>query len=197
MFLCTCSFAVVLDVSLSVWSVSVCLDVSVCGPVVQCWSLRKRRCSKSWVTSTAVCVRRSRLAPRHSNIFNNWRVSWTPRRLNASQLSTDCRTCRLHWRGLMMQRLSWDMRTSLSHRRYCWSLLPLVACERMLPKSQVTRLRQIQNTLARVKAPKIQSHHSHPLVSTLAKDNWAHWIQAPLTHLQSSHNHPPDHSYHL
>ena len=37
---------------------------------------------------------------------------------------------------------------------------------------------------------KIQSHHSHPLVSALVKDNWAHWIQAPLTYLQSSHNHP-------
>jgi len=36
----------------------------------------------------------------------------------------------------------------------------------------------------------IQSHHSHPPVSTLVKDNWAHWIQAPLTYLQSSHNHP-------
>ena len=36
----------------------------------------------------------------------------------------------------------------------------------------------------------IQSHHSHPPVSTLAKDNWAHWIQATLTYLQSSHNHP-------
>ena len=35
-----------------------------------------------------------------------------------------------------------------------------------------------------------QSHHSHPPVSTLAKDKWAHWIQAPLTYLQSSHNHP-------
>ena len=35
----------------------------------------------------------------------------------------------------------------------------------------------------------IQSHHSYPPVSTLAKDNWAHWIQAPLTHLQSSDNH--------
>ena len=36
----------------------------------------------------------------------------------------------------------------------------------------------------------IQSHHSHPLVSTLAKDKWAHRIQAPLTYIQSSHNHP-------
>ena len=36
----------------------------------------------------------------------------------------------------------------------------------------------------------IQSHHSHPPVSTLAKDKWAHWTQAPLTYLQSSHNHP-------
>ena len=36
----------------------------------------------------------------------------------------------------------------------------------------------------------IQSHHSHPPVSTLAKDNRAHWIQAHLTYLQSSHNHP-------
>ena len=36
---------------------------------------------------------------------------------------------------------------------------------------------------------RIQSHHSHPPVFALVKDNWAHWIQAPLTCLQSSHNH--------
>jgi len=36
----------------------------------------------------------------------------------------------------------------------------------------------------------IQSHHSHPSISALAKDNWAHWIQAAFTYLQSSHNHP-------
>ena len=36
----------------------------------------------------------------------------------------------------------------------------------------------------------IHSHHYHPSVSALAKDNWAHWKQAPLTYLQSSHNHP-------
>ena len=28
----------------------------------------------------------------------------------------------------------------------------------------------------------IQSHHSHPSVSALVKDNWAHWIQAPITY---------------
>jgi len=36
----------------------------------------------------------------------------------------------------------------------------------------------------------IQSHHSYSPVSTLAKDKWAHWTQAPLSHLQSSDNHP-------
>ena len=36
----------------------------------------------------------------------------------------------------------------------------------------------------------IQSHHSHPAVSALAKNNGAHWIQAPFTYLQSSYNHP-------
>jgi len=35
-----------------------------------------------------------------------------------------------------------------------------------------------------------QPHHSHPPVSTLVKDNWAHWMQAPHTYLQSSCNHP-------
>ena len=43
----------------------------------------------------------------------------------------------------------------------------------------------------------IQSYHSYPPVSTLAKDQWAHWMQAPVTHLQSSDNHPtvqPHHS---
>ena len=60
-----------------------------------------------------------------------------------------------------------------------------------LPKSQITRLQQIQNSLARAcQSSQIQSHHSHPPVSTLAKDKWSHWIQAPLTYLQSSHNHP-------
>jgi len=36
------------------------------------------------------------------------------------------------------------------------------------------------------------SYHSHPMLSPLAKDNWTHRIQAPLTYLQSSpclHNH--------
>jgi len=37
---------------------------------------------------------------------------------------------------------------------------------------------------------RIQSHHSHPSVSALVKDNWVHWMQAPLTYRHSSHNHP-------
>ena len=60
-----------------------------------------------------------------------------------------------------------------------------------LPKSQITRLQQIQNSrTCCCQSSQIQSHHSHPPVSTLAKDNWARWIQAPLTYLQSSDNHP-------
>ena len=43
----------------------------------------------------------------------------------------------------------------------------------------------------------IQSYHSYPPVSTLAKDQWAHWMQAPVTHLQSSDNHPTFISVHL
>ena len=45
-----------------------------------------------------------------------------------------------------------------------------------LSKSQITRLQQIQNSLARavVKAPKSKSHHSHRSVCALAKDNRAH-----------------------
>jgi len=39
----------------------------------------------------------------------------------------------------------------------------------MLPKSQITRLRQIQNTLARVKAPK--SSHITPILWSL------HWLK--------------------
>ena len=35
-----------------------------------------------------------------------------------------------------------------------------------------------------------QSHHSHPSVSALVKDNWVHWIEPPLTYLQSSQ--PPN-----
>ena len=55
-----------------------------------------------------------------------------------------------------------------------------------LPKSQITRLQQIQNSLAGAvvnKSSLIQSHHSHLLVSALVKGNWAHWIQAPLSYL--------------
>jgi len=29
-----------------------------------------------------------------------------------------------------------------------------------------------------------------PTLSSLAQDHWTHWIQAPLTYLQSSHNYP-------
>jgi len=36
----------------------------------------------------------------------------------------------------------------------------------------------------------IQSHHSLPMVYALVINNRAHRIQAPLTYLQSSHNHP-------
>ena len=56
-----------------------------------------------------------------------------------------------------------------------------------LPKSQITRLQQIQNSLARHITP-IPSYCL--CTAALAKNNRAHWIQAPLTYLQSSHNHP-------
>ena len=39
-------------------------------------------------------------------------------------------------------------------------------------------------TLLHVLLCQIQSHHSHPPVSALVKDNWVHWIQAPLTYHQ-------------
>jgi len=39
-----------------------------------------------------------------------------------------------------------------------------------LPKSQITQLQQIQNSLNQ--SSQIQSHHSHPSVSALVKDNW-------------------------
>ena len=44
---------------------------------------------------------------------------------------------------------------------------------------------------------KSSAYSSHPPVSTLAKDNWAHWIQAPLAYLQSSHNHPNSYLHNL
>ena len=52
------------------------------------------------------------------------------------------------------------------------------------------RSRTLLNVGLLLSNSQIQSHHSHPPVSTLAKHKWAHWIQAPLTYLQSSHNHP-------
>ena len=60
-----------------------------------------------------------------------------------------------------------------------------------LPKSQLSRLQHIQNSLGRtvVKAPK-SCHHSHPMLFPLAQNHWTHRIQAPLTYLQSSHNYP-------
>jgi len=55
--------------------------------------------------------------------------------------------------------------TSIVHSKldYCNSLY------HNLSKSQITWLQQIQNSLAR-QSSQIQSHHCHPLVSTLAKD---------------------------
>ena len=44
-----------------------------------------------------------------------------------------------------------------------------------LRKSQITRIQQIHNSLARAcQSPQIQSHHSHPTVSALAKNNRAY-----------------------
>ena len=34
------------------------------------------------------------------------------------------------------------------------------------------------------------SYHSHPALSSLAQNNRTHWIQTPVTYLQSSYNHP-------
>jgi len=67
--------------------------------------------------------------------------------------------------------------------------LPLPLFTPSLSKSQISRLQQIQNSLARavVKAPK-SSHHSHPMLSALDKGNWTHWVQVPFTHIQSSQN---------
>ena len=35
---------------------------------------------------------------------------------------------------------------------------------------------------------KLLLYHSHPTLSPLAQNHWTHWIQAPLTYLQNSHN---------
>jgi len=61
-----------------------------------------------------------------------------------------------------------------------------------LPKSQIIRIQQIQNSLACavVKAAKSCHINSYLTLSSLAQNNRTHRIQTPLTHLQSPHNHP-------
>jgi len=59
-----------------------------------------------------------------------------------------------------------------------------------LPKFQLSRLQQIQNSLSRtvVKVPKSSLITSHPTLSPLALNHWTHRIIGPLTYQQSSHN---------
>ena len=110
-----------------------------------------------------------------------------------SSVSKSCYYCSCQLRCIrhyLNTKTASTIATSIVHSKldYCNSL------NYNLPKSQITRLQQIENSLARAvvkcQSSQIQSHHSHPLVYALVKDNWAHWIQAPLTYLQSSHNHP-------
>ena len=78
--------------------------------------------------------------------------------------------------------------TAIVHSKldYCNSLY------HNLPKCQITRLQQIQNSLARavVKAP--ESSHITPIIRSLywLKITERIGIQARLTYVQSSHNHP-------
>ena len=124
-------------------------------------------------------------APRNLGFISDEHLTFS------DQISSVSKSCYYHIRQLRCIRPYLDTKTSstiatsIVHSKldYCNSLY------HNLPKCQITRLQQIQNSLAR-QSSQIQSHHSHPPVSTLAKDNWAHWIQAPLTYLQSSHNHP-------
>jgi len=41
------------------------------------------------------------------------------------------------------------------------------------------------------------SHHSYPTLFSLAQNNRTHWIRTPLTHLQSTHNHPISYLHNL
>jgi len=150
-----------------------------------------------------------------------WRPRWWPSRLTATTLDERCadanifpstRSLRTHivqlttskvrirvryltQGSVRIRRGRWVKAYSCIHWHVCMCSQTLQAwllqlCHN-LPKSQITRLRQIQNFLACCcQCSQIQSHHSHPLVFALVKDNWAHWMQAPFTYLQSSHNHP-------
>ena len=113
----------------------------------------------------------------------------------SDQISAVSKGCYYHIRQLRCIRPYLDsttactIATSISHSKldYCNSLYY------NLPKSQITRLQLIQNSLARavVKAPK--SCHITPVLRSL------HWLKInerieykldPFTHLQSPHNQP-------
>jgi len=63
-----------------------------------------------------------------------------------------------------------------------------------LPKSQLSRLQQVQNSLASIRSLKLlrpAGSHPHPMLSSLAQNHWTHRIYKLLfTYLQSSHNYP-------
>jgi len=111
----------------------------------------------------------------------------------SDQISSVSKSCYYHIRQLRCNRPYHDTKTastvatSIVHSKldYCNSLSqPAQVSDH--PAATDPEL----SCMCCCQSSQIQSHHSHPLVSTLAKDKWAHWIQAPLTHLQSSDNHP-------
>ena len=89
----------------------------------------------------------------------------------SDQISSVSKPCYYHIRQLRCIRPYLDTKTAstiatsivYSKLYYCNSLY------HNLHKSQITRLQQIQNSLTQ--SSQIQSHHSHPSVSALVKDN--------------------------
>ena len=83
--------------------------------------------------------------------------------------------------------IAFTIATSTVHSKldYCNSI---TTCPSLRSPSS-NRSRTLLHVLL-TKLPNPVTSHSHPTVSALVKDNQAHWIQAPVTYLQSSHNHP-------
>ena len=121
-------------------------------------------------------------------------IWWTPHFFWPD--SSVSKSCYYHIRQLRCIRPYLDTKTastiatSIVHSKVQASLLQLSLSQPAQVSDHPAPTDPKRSCTCCCQSSEIQSHHSQPTVSALAKDNWAHWLQAHLTYLQSSHNHP-------
>ena len=160
------------------------------GPITRTYRqdtllLQRKRQALNSKTEFLLIGLSKQLAKMHNSSFNTTHSAWnlgfifsmnTSPFLTSAHLSPNPRCIRPY----LDSKTAFTIATSIVHSKlhYCYYLY------HNLPKSQITRLQQTQNSLMYVllsKLPNPVTSLPSYTVSALVKDNLAHWIQAAFT----------------